>query len=254
MPGPLHNALWLFSFLLQGAVVVCALAQKSRRRYALLILYVFANFLVNILQFYVLRSSGYESDAYLYFYYFSEVSLVVILFFAITTLYRHAFAELSVSRYVSGGAILLLAATALFSYATIQLNAGKLRTPFVVELSQNLYFVGVVLVYLLWGVMMQLRETRVRLLQFTFSLGINFSLLAAAFALRNLFPLALAQHLQWVPQFASVFLAASWLYAFTFVSEERRLATASISASVEARVALREDRQRLAGRLAGLSK
>ena len=174
MPGPLQNALWLMSFLLQGAVVVSALVQKSGRRYALLVLYVGANFLVNMLQYYVLHSFGYESDDYRYFYFFSEVSLVVILFFAITTLYQHAFSELSVSRYVSGGAILLLALTTLFSYATIQLNDSKLGTPLVVELSQNLYFVGVVLVYLLWGVMMQLRETRTRLLQFAFSLGINF--------------------------------------------------------------------------------
>lgn len=227
MPGPLQNALWLLSFLLQGAVVVCALAQKSRSRYLLLTLYMAANFLVNILQYYVLHTAGYQSDVYRYFYFFSEVSLCVVLFLAIVSLYQHAFSELSVSRYVSGGAILLLAVTALFSYATIHLNASKLLTPFVVELSQNLYFVGVVLVYLLWGVMMQLRETRLRLLQFAFSLGINFSLLAAAYAFRNLFP----GSAHFVPQFASVFLAASWLYTFWLVSDEQRLATARISAS-----------------------
>lgn len=228
MPGPIHYTLWLLSFVLQIGVVVCSTVRRDWLRYLPLVAYMVANAAVNALQFYVVRQYGYESDAYTYFYYYSETLLVVILFIAIISLYQHAFRELAFSRYVQGGAGMLLAATAIFSYVVIHKNNSHLSSRFVVELGQNLYFVGVVLVYLLWGVFMQLKETRVRLLQFVFSLGINFSVLAAAYALRNLFP-GFAGYLQWVPQFASVFLSASWMYTFWKVSDEARLATAQVA-------------------------
>jgi len=48
----------------------------------------------------------------------------------------------------------------------------------VVELSQNLYFIGVLLTYLLWGAMMKMRENRTRLMQLVLTMGVYFSAFA----------------------------------------------------------------------------
>ena len=66
-------------------------------------------------------------------------------------------------------------------------RTAKLVTHFVLELSQNLYFVGLVLTYVLWAAILKLRETRTRLIQLVLSLGVYFSLFAANFAMRNLY-------------------------------------------------------------------
>jgi len=55
--------------------------------------------------------------------------------------------------------MLLLAGTAGISYHMVATSTDKLITHFVVELSQNLYFIGVLLTYLLWGAMMKMRKT-----------------------------------------------------------------------------------------------
>ena len=52
----------------------------------------------------------------------------------------------------------MLAGTALFTYSVVAQSSAKLVTHFVVELSQNLYFVGLVLTYVLWGAILKLRD------------------------------------------------------------------------------------------------
>jgi len=103
----------------------------------------------------------------------------------------------------------------------------------VVELGQNLYFVGVVLTYVLWGAVMKLRETRMRLIQLVLSLGVYFSAYAALYALRNLFPdVAIFKFL--VP-IVGTWLPLAWAYTFTKVPENARLATARLVARAGAR-------------------
>src|SRR5574340_97562 len=51
-----------------------------------------------------------------------------------------------------------------YSYAVVAQSAHRLSnsTSFAYDLSQNLYFVGRVLTYILWGAVMKLHETRTR--------------------------------------------------------------------------------------------
>jgi hypothetical protein len=98
-----------------------------------------------------------------------------------------------------------------------------------VELSQNLYFVGVVLTYVLWGAVVKLRETRTRLVQLVLALGIYFSASAAAYALRNMFPSLAVTH--FIPPLAGTFLPLAWAYTFWKVSETARLAPGRLTAS-----------------------
>jgi hypothetical protein len=126
------------------------------------------------------------------------------------------------------GAVLLLAGTALFSYGVVQQSNAKLITHFVLELSQNLYFVGLVLTYVLWAAIMKLRESRTQLVQLVLSLGVYFSLFAATYALTNLYPAKRAIFLSFVQLFGFV-LPLAWAYAFWKLNDSDRMRPARLA-------------------------
>ena len=107
-------------------------------------------------------------------------------------------------------------------------SSDKLVTRFVFELSQNLYFVGVVLTYLLWGAMMKLRENRTRLMQLVLAAGVYFSAFAGSYALRNMYPdLVLWRYFMHI---MAIWLPVSWAYSFIKVPEDARMATTRVLA------------------------
>jgi hypothetical protein len=209
-------------------VVVCALKKGALRRYFFLNLYMAASVVVSICRYEVLTHSGFTSPAYLYFYYYSDAVLTILLYFALTSLYAHVFGELQASRYVRLGAVLLLAGTAIFSYAVVQQSSARMITHFVVELSQNLYFVGLVLTYLLWAAIMKMRETRTQLVQLVLALGVYFSLFAATYALRNLYPAMSSVFISLLQMFGLV-LPLAWAYAFWRLSTNERIAPSRLA-------------------------
>src|SRR6267143_6135696 len=188
MLGPADWVIWSLATLFEAAVVVCSVRKKVFRRYFFLNLYMLFSVLVSVGQFRVLMHYGRSSLEYRYFYYYSEALLVISLYFALISLYSVVFQELRVERYVRFGAVLLLAGTAWFSYAVVYQSSARMLTHFVYELSQNLYFIGLVLTYALWGVILKLRETRALLVQLVLSLGVYFSAYAASYAISNLRP------------------------------------------------------------------
>jgi len=228
VPGLIENLVWILCTLLEALVVVCALKKGAFRRYLFLNLYMAASVLVSIGRYEVLSHSGYSSSAYLYFYYYSDTVLTILLYFALTSLYVHVFGELQANRFVRLGAVILLAGTAIFSYAVVQQSSGKMLTHFVVELSQNLYFVGLVLTYLLWAAIMKMRETRAQLVQLVLALGVYFSLFAATYALRNLYPSASSVFMSLLQMFGLV-LPIAWAYAFWRLSMDERIAPARLA-------------------------
>jgi hypothetical protein len=226
--GPFEYIVWGLCTLLEAAVVVCAIARHSFRRYILLNVYMLTACVVSLARFQVLSRYGFSSGEYIYVYYYSDALLTIGLYFALMNLYSRVLEEMQVERYVRIGAVLLLGGTALFSYAVVQGASARLLTRFVVELGQNLYFVGLVLTYLLWGAILKLRNTRARVVQMVLSLGIYFSAFAANYALRNLFP-PLHQVLTYLLQFMGLMLPVAWLYAFWRLPEEARLAPSRLA-------------------------
>ena len=222
MPGPFSYFIWIVGILCEAAVLVCALKKGAFRRYLLLNLYMAGLMVVELGRFKIVSEFGLRSTQYIYFYYYSDAILTIILYFALSSLYSHVFSEMKAERYVKMGTLLLLAGTALFTWAVVQQSTAKLVTHFVVDLSQNLYFVGVVLTYVLWGAILKLRETRTRLIQLVLSLGIYFSLLAANYAIRNLYPSLSSVFIPLVQIFGT-FLPLAWAYAFWHLPEEARL-------------------------------
>jgi hypothetical protein len=228
VPGPFGCALWLIGVLCEALVVVCAIRRRAFRRYILINLYMAATVCVELGRYKIVHEFGVASTQYQYFYYYSDAALTIFLYFALSELYAHVFSELKAGRYVKMGAMALLGGTALFSYAVVEQSSAKLVTHFVVELSQNIYFVGLVLTYVLWGAILKLRETRARLIQLVLSLGVYFSLFAASYALRNLFPSIHSYFIPLIPVFGT-FLPLAWVYAFWCLSEEARLAPARLA-------------------------
>jgi len=227
--GPFDYALWIACGLLEAAVIVCSLVRRSFLKYLALNLYMAASLSAGVARLYVLLKFGFTSPQYFYFYYYSDALLTIALFFALISLYSRVLEEMKAERLVRLASILLLAGTAWFSYQIVEQSSHRMLTHFVVELSQNLYFVGLVLTYVLWGAVMKLRETRALLIQFVLSLGLYFSAFAANFALRNLYP-----QLQVIwghfPQILSCLLPLAWAYAFYRVPDAARLAPARVAA------------------------
>lgn len=227
VPDSIGYTIWFLGAILEVSVVVCALAKGAFRRYLCLNLYMLFSFLLSAGRFYVLAQFGLRSSQYKYFYYYSDAVLTIFLYLALITLYLHVFDEMKVEKYVRLTAVLLLAGTALFSYGVVQQSQNKMLTGFVYELSQNLYFVGLVLTYILWGSILKLRESRTQLIQLVLSLGAYFSAFAATFAFQNMFP-----HLEFFTYILPVFgclLPLAWAYAFLRLSPDARIATARLA-------------------------
>jgi hypothetical protein len=227
MLGPFDYSVWFLGAALQYYVVIRAAIKAYFLKYLSLHTYMLAAALVTTGRFWIVHSRGFASPDYLYFYYYSDALLTVLLFLAIVELYQQVFREMGVSVYLRAATVMLLAGTAWFSYMVVRDHQDHLTSRFVVELSQNLYFVGVVLTYLLWGAVVKLRETRARLVHLVLSLGIFFSAHALIYALRNLFPeIALLRSL---PPLVGTFLPLAWAYTFTRIPEEARLAPARVA-------------------------
>jgi hypothetical protein len=185
------------------------------------------SFLLSVGRFYMLNQYGLRSSEYKYFYYYSDAVLTIFLYLALITLYLNVFDEMKVEKYVRLAALLLLAGTALFSYEVVQQSHDKMVTRFVYELSQNLYFVGLVLTYVLWGAILKLRESRTQLIQLVLSLGVYFSAFAATFALENMFP-----NLQFFTYIVPVFgclLPLAWAYALWRLAPDARMVPARLA-------------------------
>jgi len=229
MPGPLQSLVWLVGTLLEAGVVVCALRGNSLRRYLFLNLYMGLSFAVSVGRFLVLNRSGFSSLEYAYFYFYSDALLTIGLYFALLNLYSLVFDEMKVEKYLRLGAVLLLGGTAWFSYTVISQSSHRILSHFAFELSQNLYFVGLVLTYVLWGAILKMRETLTRLIQLVLALGLYFSAFAADYALRNLYP-NLQPFWQFLTPTLAWILPAAWMYTFMLVNEDARLAPSRLAA------------------------
>jgi hypothetical protein len=228
MLGPVDYAIWLVVTLAELFCLVCVLKKKAFSRHFPIVLYLASSIAVSVGRYLIIVASGFNSISYFYFYFYSDAVLTICLFFVLMDFYVQVFSEMGVSKQVRTGAVLLLGGTALISYHMVASSSDRLLTRFAFEMSQNLYFVGVVLTYVLWGAMMKLRENRTRLMQLVLGLGVYLSAFAGSYALRNMYPdLAVWQYFM---QIVAVWLPASWAYSFINVPEDARMATAQVVA------------------------
>ena len=227
MLGPIDYSMWAVDFLVEVCCLACLLKKRAFSRHFTLVLYLCASIAVGIGRYSIMGTSGFASGAYYYFYFYSDALLTICLYFVLMNLYAHVFSDMGVTKLLRGAAMLLLAATVWISYHMVAKSSDRFVTQFVIELSQNLYFVGVVLTYLLWGAMMKLRENRTHLMQLVLSMGVYFSAFAGSYALDNIHPSTVWHY---VFHLMAMWLPVSWAYAFMKVPEDARLATARVLA------------------------
>jgi len=228
MPGPVATIIWYLGTAFELAFVVCSIGRNSFFRYFFLNLYFVLAILSSVGRNVVLRSYGWTSDEYCYVYFYTDALLTLGLYVALISLYSKVFGELRFSKYVRTFAVLLLLGTAAFSYAVVAQSTERLSTGFAYELSQNLYFVGLVLTYILWGAILKLGETRTRLVQIVLSLGLYFSAYAASYALVTLAEKYSVVH--FLGPLVSCLLPLAWTITMWRHTEEARLVPARLVA------------------------
>jgi hypothetical protein len=228
MPGPIATMIWCLGTAFELGFVVCSIQRKSFFRYLFLNLYFVLTLASSVFRHFVLTHYGVSSDEYRYAYFYSDALLTLVLYVALISLYSRVFGELRFSKYVRFSAVLLLLSTAGFSYAVVAQSEQRLATQFAYELSQNLYFVGLVLTYILWGAILKLGETRTRIVQIVLSLGLYFSAYAASYALVNLADKYSVVHV--LGPVVGCLLPLSWTVTMWRHSEEARLVPARLVA------------------------
>jgi hypothetical protein len=228
MPGSASYAILFLGTLLEALVLVCAIRRKVFRKYFVLNLYMALCLLVSWGRHYILAREGWTSLNYRYFYFYTDALLTIVLYFSLISLYLSVFEEMKVGRYLRLGAVALLAGTAWFTYAVVSQSSHKILTYFAFELSQNLYFVGLVLTYVLWAAVLKMRQTPALLVQLVLSLGIYFSFFAACYALSNLHP-TLYSRVSVLFPVVGCLLPLSWVYAFWRVPNDARLSPARLA-------------------------
>lgn len=228
MLGPVNYAIWSAVIVVEFVSLIIVFRQKALKQHFTLVIYLCASFAADAGAYSILKTSGFESNAYYYFYFYSQFLVTICLYFVLMNLYSLVLSEMGVAKQVRAGAMLILAGTVGISYYLVASSSQRFVTRFVLELGQNLFFVGVVLTYVLWGAMAKLRENRTRLMQLVLSMGVYVSLSAGSYALLNLYP----NHSFWQYYFpiTAIWLPASWAYTFMKVPEDARLATARVLA------------------------
>lgn len=222
MLGPVGYTIWFLVLVAEASFVVCALCKREFLRYLPLNLYMLLCIFANAGLYICSREYGVHSSEYFYFYYSTDILLSILMYLVIAELFSRVFEKTTLNSYIRGAAGILLGLTAVFAFISVR-HANDLTTQFVIELEQDLNFVGVVLMYVLWGAVIKLRETRVRLVQVILALGVYFSAIAGSYALRNLFPSLEFSVLQWLPPLSGLWLVMAWTYTFVRVPEEARL-------------------------------
>jgi len=228
MPVSVGMLIWYLGTALELVFVVCSVARGSYFKYFFLNLYFILSVLTSVGRFVVFTAYGPGSDQYMYVYYYTDPLLTLALFAVLISLFLRVFEELGFAKHIRLGAGLLLLGTVLFSYAVVAQSSERLSTKFAYELSQNLYFVGLVLTYILWVAVLKLRETRTRVVQFILSLGLYFSAYAASYALMNFADKG--SLIQYLSQALGCFLPLSWCITLLRYTEESRIVPARLVA------------------------
>ena len=224
------------SVLLSLSIVAVCVRYKYFLRYYLLNLYLLISAFHTVGAIYIIRTYGYTSEVYFWFYYLWDAFAICIAYLLIGSFFdqmlRHSIFRQYVRPTLGIFFILLLGVSWLY----VSRSSDQLYSRFVFEFEQNMFFVGVLLTFLLWISMMYLGAETRRFALLVSGIGIYFAAHAANYAARFLFP-GLEAIAARIPALAYNLMVLVWLYTFLFVPEgevaaapvpRRKLATAKI--------------------------
>jgi hypothetical protein len=201
-----------------GTVFVC-LRSNVFRRYPFLNIYLLVTVAFTCGCYYVRSAFGYTSLEYFKFYYTGDAVLTVVLYLLIGSLFDQMFRNSSFHRYVRPTLAIFFFLVVGVSALFIMRNVDHLYSRFVIELQQNMYFVGVLLTFLLWTSMSWLGAESRRFALVVSGMGIFFAALAGNYALRFLWGGVDKVATGVIPPLAYTVMVSLWLYTFLRVPE-----------------------------------
>ncbi len=208
----------LGAVLALGVVVICA-RQGFFNRYLFLNVYLLTNVVFTLGCYYVRSLYGYRSVEYFDFYYTGDAIPNIVGYLVIGSFFDRLLRHSTFHRYVRPTLTIFFVLIAGISAFFIAGSVDRLYPRFVIELQQNLYFVGALLTFLLWMAVSYLDVQSRRFTLLVSGLGIYFAAHAANYAIRFLFP-SLSTLTLVVPPLAYNFMVGLWLYTFLRVPEE----------------------------------
>jgi hypothetical protein len=160
------------------------------RRLTAIFLYVACLLAIDgIARSYVLARYGFSSHEYAYFFWLTDVVLVLAAFLVVCALFRRACSREERlwwhARLMLGLVFVLVLAVSLL---TLRNNFKSLFSLFIIEFQQNLYFTCLILLTLLYVLMQKIETADDELTLLVCGLGIQFAGPAANFALVYLTP------------------------------------------------------------------
>ncbi len=219
MVGTYELSIEVLSVLLALGVVVISARQGFFKRYLFLNVYLLTNVVFTSGCYYVRSLYGYRSVEYFDFYYTGDAIPNIVGYLVIGSFFDRLLRHSTFHRYVRPTLTIFFVLIAGISAFFIAGSVDRLYPRFVIELQQNLYFVGALLTFLLWMAVSYLDVQSRRFTLLVSGLGIYFAAHAANYAVRFLFPSLSALTLL-VPPLAYNFMVGLWLYTFLRVPEE----------------------------------
>jgi hypothetical protein len=214
--------------LAELSVVALAVFRRDVRRHLPLPLFMLASASGSVASLYCLRRFGISSGEYLYFFYYLDCAVALLLYGVVAWCYACIIAETGARPSTRWAAVALPLVLAGFGLAILDSNPSLLMSPAVIDLERNLYFVGLLLTWLIWPGAVRLREQRPRWILLVLSLGVFFSGHAACFSLRSLVPSWSFPRM--LPPVLELLLPLAWILIFVCVPEEGRLPVRAVSA------------------------
>jgi hypothetical protein len=140
---------WLLTTLVEAFVVSIFLAQGLFRKFLCFNLYLLFATSINIARYAILHQFGFRSSEYGYFYYYSDALLTIFLFICVCELTRRVVgARMPWGKLVFWSTSAFVA-TAWFSFTIASSTGHRIAPRYFLELSQNIYFVCCLAVFLL---------------------------------------------------------------------------------------------------------
>jgi hypothetical protein len=221
MLGPFDYALWLIGFLGEVYVVLHAIRHGDFLRYFTLNVYLLGLALNSAIRYVVFRACGVSSTQYRYCYQYTDALLTLVMFATVISLYSHVFGDSGTAKHIRVLATIALSTTLVYSFLAVEKSRELFTTRIVAEFAANLYFVGVVLTYILWTVVLKGRGPRLRLVLIITAFGIFFGGHTVTYSLYSFFPhVALWRY---IPPLLGTWLPLSLAYTFARVSETARI-------------------------------
>ena len=83
MLGPVDYLIWIAIFLVEFFCLLSLLKKRAFSQHFTIVLYLSASLAVSAGRYLIIATSGFTSDSYFYFYFYSDAVLTICLFFVV---------------------------------------------------------------------------------------------------------------------------------------------------------------------------